>query len=149
DVGAAARAFEHQSALPEFRERGVVEMDAVGLTYDVAVPIQSVSPQCLQNFFRRSGHDARRVEILDPHEPPPSRRPREKPRADGRDQAAEMQRSGRRRSKSACQRGSEPWICFARTRCLSTIFRNSVNCSLTTFFFALGINFVSIIVRKD
>ena len=108
DVRATACAFVSKPPLAKLRERGVIQMRPSRLPHDIAVPFEAISPERFENFLGRSRSHAWTVEIFDPHEPPPSARPREQPRSDGGNQTAEMEGPGRRRSEAAVQRGSEP-----------------------------------------
>ena len=65
-----------------------------GLKDDLPVPRQAEALERAEDVVRGARHDARRVEILHPHEPPPARRAREQPRAESGDEAAEVQRAG-------------------------------------------------------
>ena len=67
--------------------------ETLGLKDDVPVPRQAVALERAEDVVGGAGHDARRVEVLHPHEPAPARGAGEQPRAEGRDEAAEMQRS--------------------------------------------------------
>src|SRR4029077_14070423 len=90
-----------EPACAQSLQRVLVKNRSSRLPYHFAVPFQAVAAESFEDFLRRSGDDARRVEILYPHEPPPALPSREEPRSDGRDETAQMQRTGRRRSESA------------------------------------------------
>ena len=100
-IGARASAVEDEPLGAQFHQRRLVQRDPLRLHGHFAVPLQSVSTERAEDVVRRAGNDARRVEILNPHQPPPARAASEHPRSDGRDEAAEVQRSGGRRGEAA------------------------------------------------
>ena len=72
-----------------------------GLEDDLPVPRQAVALERAEDLVRGARHDARRVEILHPHEPASARGAGEQPRAEGGDEAAEVQRAPWGRARSA------------------------------------------------
>ena len=69
-------------------------------TYNI-IAILYHALQGAENLIRRSRHHPWRVEIFHPDQPPPTLPVRVEPRRDRRDEAAEVQRAGRRWSESA------------------------------------------------
>ncbi len=74
-------------------QRRVVVRETPRLKSDLLVPRQAVALERSENLVRGSRDDARRVEILHPHEPAPAVRTGEQPRAQRGDEAAKVQGS--------------------------------------------------------
>ena len=73
-VRSGAGAVERESARSELVERCAIQIRTLRLPDDFAVPIESVALQRGENFFFRPADDARRIDVFDAHQPPPTRR---------------------------------------------------------------------------
>ena len=96
DVLARAGAGVGAAFADESVECGLVERTAPRLPYRRLVGHQAAGGELAKDFFGRAGHAARRVHILDPHQPTPAVGAGIEPAGQGRDQRARMQRPGGR-----------------------------------------------------
>src|SRR5262249_19355227 len=78
---ARTAAVINEPSVLQYGQCAFIKRNAMRLVNDFAIPLQSVSPQCLQNPFPGTRHNARRGEVFHAHQPPPTRAPRENPRA--------------------------------------------------------------------
>ena len=95
DLAPRAEAPVGQPGLGQARQRRPVELAALGLAHDLAVPVEADRAQIVELLGDEALPHAPRVEILDPDQ---ERRPgcaREQPREQRRSQVAEVQLAGR------------------------------------------------------
>ena len=94
DLAPAAGARINKAVLPQFMQRRMIGVGMRALADDVPVPVHPASVERAQNLVGRTRHDARVIDILDPHEPIAAATLRFYITAERGDERADMERAG-------------------------------------------------------